>query len=289
MSLFDRLVSEALQNKGELAPLRVVVEKELLHHDILREMKVAGLLEDLTFIGGTCLRACYGSNRLSEDLDFAGGSEFTRENLTELGTILVERLQVRYNLHVQVSKPVRETGNTDTWKLKIITHPQQNNLPVQRINIDICAIPSYDRQPMLLRNHYGVEMGTSGLIIQAESLEEILADKMIALVLRPNRIKNRDLWDIGWLKQQNVTLPLKLIPRKVKDHRHTVKEFLVLLEKRMQQLDNESEMRDEFIQEMRRFLPPQVISATVEKKEFWGYLTSLVRIECRLIFGVEPR
>ncbi len=69
MSLFDRLVAEAMTNQGELAPLQVVVEKELLHHDILREMSRAGLLKQLTFIGGTCMRACYGSNRLSEDLE----------------------------------------------------------------------------------------------------------------------------------------------------------------------------------------------------------------------------
>ena len=70
MSLFDRLAGQALKNQTELAPLRAVVEKELLHHDIIREMSAAGLLNELTFIGGTCLRACYGSNRLSEDLDF---------------------------------------------------------------------------------------------------------------------------------------------------------------------------------------------------------------------------
>ncbi|MBV5305324.1 MAG: hypothetical protein J0652_01385, partial [Desulfobulbaceae bacterium] len=35
---------------------------ELLQHDIIREMSIAGLLETLTFIGGTCLRACYGSS-----------------------------------------------------------------------------------------------------------------------------------------------------------------------------------------------------------------------------------
>lgn len=67
MSLFDQLVDEAVRSRGELAPLRPVVEKELLHHDILREMSEAGLLAGLTFIGGTCLRACYGSPRLSED------------------------------------------------------------------------------------------------------------------------------------------------------------------------------------------------------------------------------
>ena len=69
MSLFEQLVNEALRNQNGLGPLQAVVEKELLHHDILREMSRAGLLASLTFIGGTCLRACYGSSRLSEDLD----------------------------------------------------------------------------------------------------------------------------------------------------------------------------------------------------------------------------
>jgi len=64
VNLFDRLVDEALRSRADLAVLRPVVEKELLHHDILREMGGAGLLAGLTFIGGTCLRACYGSQRL---------------------------------------------------------------------------------------------------------------------------------------------------------------------------------------------------------------------------------
>lgn len=283
MSLFDNLVSEALNNQGELAPLWSVVEKELLHHDILREMSEAGLLATLTFIGGTCLRACYGSNRLSDDLDFTGGKEFTRETLAGLGQVLIKRLQVKYKLQVEVGEPVRDEGNTDTWKLKIITRPEQKHLPVQKIHIDICAVPSYDRRPMLLRNHYGVEMGTSGLIVQAQSREEILADKLIALALRPNRIKNRDLWDIGWLKQQNVSLPFKLIPAKIADHRCTVADFLKVLGTRRQELTGNPAVQEAFIQEMRRFLPPQVIARTVEKKEFWIYLTTLVNSESDLV------
>lgn len=78
MSLFDQLVDEALHARADLSSLRPVVEKELLHHDILREMSAAGLLAGLTFMGGTCLRACYGSSRLSEDLDFTGGGDFRR-------------------------------------------------------------------------------------------------------------------------------------------------------------------------------------------------------------------
>ena len=38
------------------------------------------------------------------------------------------------------------------------------------------------------------------------SREEILADKFLALAFRPNRIKNRDLWDIVWLKQQGIDI-----------------------------------------------------------------------------------
>ena len=280
MSLFDQLVSQALRNQGELAPLKVVVEKELLHHDILREMSTAGFLKKLTFIGGTCLRTCYGSNRLSEDLDFTGGEDFKRESLARLSTVLVDHLQVKYNLQVEVSDPVKILGNVDTWKLKVITRPQQKSLPSQRIHIDICVIPSYDRQPMILRNHYGVEMGTSGLIIQAQSREEILADKMVAFALRRNRIKNRDLWDIGWLKQQNIILPLKLMPKKLLDHRCEVGVFFDFLERRQQQLFDEPAVRKDFIHEMQRFLPPEVVSRTIENEEFWTYLVDLLRTEC---------
>ena len=71
MNLFDRIVQEAISSSPGSNSLRPVVEKELLHHDILREMGAAGFLDGLTFIGGTCLRACYGSPRLSEDLDLS--------------------------------------------------------------------------------------------------------------------------------------------------------------------------------------------------------------------------
>ena len=90
MSLFDRLVSQALQARPELTAVKAVVEKELLHHDILREMSAAGLLGGLTFIGGTCLRTCYGSVRLSEDIDFTGGADFTRGMLAGLAVIDID-------------------------------------------------------------------------------------------------------------------------------------------------------------------------------------------------------
>lgn len=294
MNLFDELVSEALKANQALSPLRVVVEKEMLHHDILREMADAGLLKNLTFMGGTCLRACYGSNRLSEDLNFTGGADFNREQLEALGEVLVSHLQTKYALTVKVSEPHREEGNVDTWKLKVITHPEQRSMPMQRINIDICAIPSYEPKPMLLRNHYGVDMGTAGLILQVESREEILANKLVALALRPNRMKNRDLWDITWLRQQAIELPLSLVVKKIADHKQSTEDFVVKLEHRLEQLQTDDSLKAGFDHEMRRFLPHDIARRTVEDSQFWDYLRATVieegqKVLAHLSKDTEPK
>lgn len=280
MSLFDQLVDEALRSRDDHAVLRPVVEKELLHHDIFREMSAAGLLAGLTFIGGTCLRACYGSPRLSEALDFAGGADFRREDLAGLAEVLTERLSTRYELPVRVSEPKQSSGRVSTWKLRIETRPEQRHLPAQRIHLDICALPSYDARPMTLRNLYEVDLGTSGLILRAESREEILADKLIALAFRENRLKNRDLWDIAWLTQRGVELPVALIPRKIRDHGRVGDEFKHSIGDRVHYLETE-EARADFLNEMRRFLPSATVEETLQKEEYWQWLRGVVAEQAR--------
>ena len=274
MNLFDSLVDSALQGQPDLAALRPVVEKEILHHDILREMARAGLLDGLTFIGGTCLRDCYGSVRLSEDLDFTGGAQFDRTTLAELGTMLVATLCEKYGLAVTVSEPVRETGNVDTWKLKMITRTGQSHLPSQRINIDICSVESHEKRPVMLRNHYHIDLGTAGLILYAESRDEILADKVIALALRPNRIKNRDLWDILFLISQNAAIRPDLIALKQADRHVSTADFRQKLSERLEGL---SSLFDDYCFEMRRFLPVSHYSRITDQAGYWEYLVSAVR------------
>ncbi|QKE63775.1 nucleotidyl transferase AbiEii/AbiGii toxin family protein [Aquipseudomonas campi] len=287
MSLFDRLVDQALAHNADLASLRVVVEKELLHHDILLALGEAGLLERLCFIGGTCLRACYGSNRLSEDLDFTGGADFHRDDLAQLKSTLIDRLQTKYGLQVDVSEPSKESGTVDTWKLKIQTRPEARHLPAQRINIDVCAIPTHMSTPKTLLNPYGVEMGTQGLILNAEALEEIYVDKILAFALRRGRIKNRDLWDLLWLKQQGVEPALELLPSKLADHRVDAQEFLRKLAEREASITSDPQVKQDFRTEMQRFLPSRIVAETVNNDRFWGYLASEIpalmrRVEVQL-------
>ena len=80
---FEKIVALAMQRQAVIG-MRPVIEKELLHYDILYSLDRYGLLEGLVFQGGTALRLCYGANRFSEDLDFAGGESFTHLQLKEM-------------------------------------------------------------------------------------------------------------------------------------------------------------------------------------------------------------
>lgn len=274
MNLFDALVDAALEDRPELRSLRPVVEKELLHHDILREMGKAGFLGSLTFIGGTCLRACYGSARLSEDLDFTGGADFTRDSLASLGEVLERSLLGKYGLPVSVSEPVRETGNVDTWKLRVVTRPDRPSLPAQRIHIDICAIASHDSRPMMLRNRYSVDLGTSGLILAAESREEILADKLVAFALRPNRVKNRDIWDALWLTSQGIEPDAGRVLEKLDDRKVEHSEFFRLFGERVASL---APLFPDYSSELQRFLPAADYERVSAQAGYWDYTQSLFR------------
>lgn len=276
MNLFDQLVTAALKNQPDLSTLRIVVEKELLHHDIFRILSQHNLLSQLTFIGGTCLRACYGGIRLSEDLDFTGGNDFSRDSLVTMGDILISNLNEKYGLQVQVSEPIKDISNVSTWKIKVETKPNQKNLPAQRINIDICAIPSYEKLPMLLINPYGVDMGTNGLVIQAQSREEIYADKLLAFALRQNRLKHRDLWDIIWLHQQGLKPNIELIPQKLEDRHLTLSYFLDHFEERQKLLTEDASLPIEFKKEMSRFLSSPQINKQMAQDNLWAFIVYLM-------------
>ncbi len=273
MSFFDTLVSQVILQSSEYATLRTVIEKELLHYDILRCMNEAGFLKNLTFMGGTCLRDCYGSPRLSEDLDFTGGFDFSKADMSELGSVIEHTIYEKYSLPVTVTEPTKETGNTETWKIKIITRPERPDLPAQKINIDICMLPSHDRKVSMLKNTYGIDMGTDGILLYAESLAEIMCDKLIAFVRRPNRVKNRDLWDIHWLSQKNVGLNKDLLLQKLDDRKIDKSDFDRQYQVRLEQI---KDGQKDFLFEMRRFLAPSAFSLQFTSPMWWEYLCGLL-------------
>lgn len=275
MPVFDGLILRVISQNTEYPVMRTVIEKEILHQDILRSMSTAGFLKDLTFIGGTCLRDCYGSPRLSEDLDFTGGFEFSKSDMTDMGSEIEHTISEKYALPVTVTAPTKESSDTETWKIKVITRPERPDFPSQKINIDICLLPSHDPKPAMLRNIYGIDSGTDGLLLRAESQAEILCDKLIAFALRLNRVKNRDLWDIHWLSRKNILPNKELLLQKLEDRKIQKNDFSLKYTERIEEIKNGQ--RD-FLFEMRRFLMPSAFSDQFTSQMWWEYLLELLKL-----------
>lgn len=283
---FDTIVDLAMREPGR-SHMRPVIEKELLHYDILFALSEAKLLDSLTFQGGTSLRLCYGAPRFSEDLDFAGGADFDVRGLTDIKQCLEDYLSTRYGLLVVVRSPSPVLGNQDIgrgdpghtlvakWQVSIQTAPQRPDIPRQRIKLEVAAIPAYSRQIKgLVRNYQFLPDGYSDVFIGVESLDEIMADKLVSLPSCDGHVRHRDIWDLRWLKQQGAQIDLAMVADKVRDYGETA--YLDKLKSMIDRLDG-IVRSTAFKNEMTRFIPLDVQARTLEKAGFDAFLASEVK------------
>ncbi|MDO9319101.1 MAG: nucleotidyl transferase AbiEii/AbiGii toxin family protein [Gammaproteobacteria bacterium] len=271
-------IQQIVNSNPEYAAITPVIEKEILHHDIMDVMIKHGALQSLTFIGGTSLRLCYNSSRLSEDLDFNGGHDFKPSNFDGLETEIQKYIQNKYETEVWVNKPTEEKqGNTSSWKISIVKEANRPDFPRQQMHIDVCAIPSFDVEKRALLNHYNIVVPTEGLLIPVQSLQEILVDKLIALAYRARRIKPRDVWDIVWIKQRGIDISPVLVDKKLEARGKDKKEFVESLRIQIDKLMQDDEVRTDFSMEISRFVPKQVKERTLDNPDYWAYVQSEVR------------
>lgn len=255
------------------AAVAPVVEKEILQHDIMDVLIRQGAMQTLTFIGGTLLRMCYNSVRLSEDLDFNGGYDFKPSCLAGLELEIQKHIQNKYEVEVWVNKPAEsKQGDTSSWTISIVKEASRPDLPRQKMHIDVCAIPSFDIEKRPLLNHYDIVVPTEGILIPAQSLKETLADKVIALAYRARRIKPRDIWDIVWIKQRGVELSQALVDNKLQAREKCKDDFIKALQIQLARLMREDETRDDFNMEMGRFIPAKIKERTIDNPDYWAYV-----------------
>ena len=263
---FTKYVDSAITG-GDMSLMRPVVEKELLHYEIFSALDEAGLLTGLVFQGGTSLRLCRGSERFSEDLDFAGGKNFTINSMKKIKECIESRIGEKFGLTVAVKEPKNDVAaglvNVGKWMVSIETHPGSPHIPRQKIKLEIANIPAYTQEPVPLRMNYSVLEGQRPTIVNTETIDEVLADKVVALptsiskfqdgeqVLTPTRIRHRDIWDIAWLLEQGAKLNIDLVGRKILDY--GIKDFGKLVEVALQQIPLIAE-GEAFKEQMRRFI-----------------------------------
>ena len=269
---FNDLVERAMR-AGNRSHMRPVVEKELLHYDILFALDKDGLLDLLTFQGGTALRLCYGSQRFSEDLDFVGGKDFAVAQLLNMKSCIERHVGERYGMEVTVKEPKELAQEPEhrhvqvhKWQIRVVTAPGRRDLPKQMIKIEVANIPAYTRVPQLLRRNYDfLPDGYGDLVVLVESLDEIMADKLISLVDCTAYIRHRDIWDLHWLQQEGAKFEGELVRNKLKDYSATdYKAKTARLVGRLPEIIHGKEFRDQ----MSRFIPLDVQERTLSKEKF---------------------
>lgn len=285
---FKEYVDTALKNTN-LLTMRPVVEKELLHYEIFNALDEEGLLKSLVFQGGTSLRLCRGSDRFSEDLDFAGGREFSADSMRRISDCIKKRIGDRFGLKVSVKEPTphREGSivTVDKWMIKIETNPGSPDIPRQKIKLEIANIPAYTREIVPLMINYSVLAGMNNVFVAAESIDEILADKVVALptsiskwqdgdlVSTPSRIRHRDIWDLAWLSRQGAKLVPEMVVAKISDY--GIEKFDSLLDRAIQEIP-EISSGDNFRMQMKRFIKSDAYEKVFGVQGFDVYLSNAV-------------
>ena len=284
---FRKLVEIALEHNPELAGMEVIVEKELLHYELLHVLNRGGWLDGLTFQGGTALRLCYGGSRLSEDLDFSGGPKFSSESMEGLAAYLKETLSSQ-GLGVDVKNPKTMTSHftsgigVNTWRIAFEILPARSGIPKQMIKLDIDNSPTYTKVPGAIAQNYGV-VRESRMLLHVQSREEILASKLVAFaasVVTRNRPRFRDIWDMHWLTGNGTAIRNDLVRAKMGDHR-IESAWMETAASRAGGIVGSAA----FAAEMRRFLLPHAAVQTLDNPLYMEFLASeterLIRTACR--------
>lgn len=277
-----KLVDFGMQ-KNMQAHMRPVIEKELLHYDILFILDKERLLNKLTFQGGTSLRLCYKAVRFSEDLGFVGGYNFTTQYLLEMKSCIEHYIGSRYGLDVVVKEPKdmalepeSRDIRVDKWQIIIVTSPGKRHIPKQKIKIEVANIPAYSQEPCSLQHNYDfLPDGYADTIIMVESLDEIMADKLISLVSCQAYIRYRDIWDLRWLKTQGAIPNKDFLYSKIHDYK--VVNYFVKLEKFKSMLPEIIHGKG-FKEQMSRFLPIDVQERTIDREKYRSLLIKELNI-----------
>lgn len=284
---FNALVDMAMSNPA-LSAMRPVVEKELLHYEIFQALDAEGLLKNLVFQGGTSLRLCRGSDRFSEDLDFAGGVNFSAESMLRIKDCLESRIGERFGLRVAVNnKPAKPFDDgvrhvrVDKWWISIETSPGNPAMPRQKVKLEIANIPAHTRELVPLRANYDFLGGMPTLLVNAESLDEIMADKVLAFPtsLLDNqgqpvgadsaKIRHRDIWDLAWMSTRGAKLVPDLVIAKIGDY--GVVNYSGLLDRAIEQIPQIVKSH-QFKAQMTRFVDSATVAKTLANGSYTDYL-----------------
>lgn len=281
---------ESVMRDPNLGLMRPVVEKELLHYEMFAALDKEGLLKGLTFQGGTCLRLCYQSYRYSEDLDFAGGPDFDAAAFEKIKTCLEDHITAKFGLETTVKAPGHLGATPDhvpvsKWTLAVVTSPGNRSVAKQKIKLEVAAVKAHSSITVPTIPRYEAFGGYRPVLVNAETREEIMSDKLIAFPTslydgqgKPQekdgaRIRFRDLWDLSWLASTGVKPNYDFVAKKTEDY--GLANFRELVEnatRRIPEIVNEPH----FLGEMSRFIDASTVESTLKSQGYRDFMSNTV-------------
>jgi predicted nucleotidyltransferase component of viral defense system len=255
-----------IQRRGIEAGMAQNLMKEAIHLHLLSALSEAGVLRHVIFQGGTALRLCYGGERYSEDLDFVCGRAGAYLKDVEFDALVDKALETTKRTlqrdfdidpgQVALKRPaqpelVKERHvNVAAWQIVVPVNPTPKT-PKSRIKIEFANVPSYDSKPLTVSATPGL-VQVQDIILNAETPNEILADKAVALTARA-ALKFRDVWDVWFLVNKLAATPdREMVLKKFADYGTLA--IAVKANARLDELAKDA-TATAFYAEMRRFLP----------------------------------
>lgn len=224
-----RKLAEDIASNGEREGVSAAyIRKMMLHQAVLSGLDAEGVLDNVIFQGGSCLSEVYGNPRLSDDLDFAADKETVIHYAEILSSVLRRSVENIVDADVRVKSPnPKKLADAELplarWTVSIDLSPENPSIPMERLKLEVAGVPVHDSEVRFLQPSDFQSVGQGDIPVLVESTEELLADKVVSLVMS-SYPRYRDAWDIVWLTQNgaDVDKALGLTISKLEDYGYNV-------------------------------------------------------------------
>jgi len=169
--------------------------REYLQYEILSIIFSHKLGRKLSFLGGTCLRIVYGTNRFSEDIDF-DNKDLTTDEFDTLSMYVKSELE-KIGYKVEITTIHKLAFHCKIKFPQLLSTYELSSLSQENILIQIDTFDqgvNYQTQTYIL-NKFDI---TKPIIVTPKSV--ILSQKLWTITQR-KRAKGRDFYDIAYLVQ----------------------------------------------------------------------------------------
>jgi predicted nucleotidyltransferase component of viral defense system len=205
---------------------RDIKSSEILQLIVLHTLYSEKESKDIYFQGGTAIRWCYSGNRFSEDLDFVthlrgdGIASFLEKIAEQVRRTAVAHFGAG-EFEIKARKSVRNVAHTAFIRFRPDKERKKISVKVDFEELEEGLAPQSEKMFLfmlpLVRHLITVgefRIPAPSSIIVVETMEEILSDKIRALIER-DYLKGRDFYDIWFLSSLGVGCDVALMKKKI--------------------------------------------------------------------------